>query len=79
MGRVTTSAKPCTALTPSFSLACLMSTAAHAGKVVFNNQLFGKYLLSHIHTVHVLRIVVVLSSVSVPQTETNLGLAVSFG
>ena len=56
-----------------------MSTAAHAGKVVFNYQPFGKYLLNHIHTVHVLRIVVVLSSVSVPRTETSLVLAVSFG
>ena len=53
MGRVTTSAKPCTALTPSsFSLAWLMSTAAHAGKVIFNNNPFGiSHNVTHIHTV----------------------------
>ena len=49
MGRVTTSAKPCTAITPSssFSLAWLMSTAAHAGKVIFNNNPFGIFFVSH--------------------------------
>ena len=53
MGRVTTSAKLCTALTPSsFSLAWLMSTAAHAGKVIFNNNPFGiSHNVTHIHTV----------------------------